>query len=101
MRLRDGKEYERFIASLFHPNEFYVERGVNYVREHVLKVDGLFTDCRDALSKSPSQSKGPRKLRMTSGEENSVCLAQLRRSPLRASRSGPALSVGGAFMTGC
>ena len=49
MVLSPGKEYERFIASLFHPNQFYVERGVNYVREHVLEVDGLLTDCRDVL----------------------------------------------------
>jgi hypothetical protein len=47
MPLSPGKEYERFVASLFHPNEFYIERGVNYFREHVLEVDGLFTDCRD------------------------------------------------------
>src|SRR5277367_3727550 len=47
MQLSPGREYERYIASLFHPNEFYVERGVNHFREQVLEVDGLFTDCRD------------------------------------------------------
>ena len=47
MQLSPGREYERYVASLFHPNEFYVERGVNHFREQVLEVDGLFTDCRD------------------------------------------------------
>jgi len=58
MLLSPGREYERFIASIFHPNQYYVERGVNYVREDVLEVDALLTDCRSpTLHRIPLECK--------------------------------------------